>query len=103
MMDKLEGNYYDDLRHLAELIQAVLEGKVVQVYVSTTGWSDYECPRFVLKDLSRYRIKPLPVERWVVVDVMNNVLWSGSLEYLATNWSKTCKLVNRVVKLTEVT
>lgn len=57
----------DNARDYLPLVQALAEGKVIQIRTDLSGWKDFEEFSFE-KHAQNYRIKPEPREIWVVLD-----------------------------------
>lgn len=49
------------------LVQALAEGKTIQVKTDSGGWTDSCNEVGFVFPASEYRVKPAPIERWLVV------------------------------------
>ena len=99
-----QSNYYDELHRKLELIQAVLNGRVIEFCEQfETVWSVVDEPDFTCS-LRRYRIKPLPLVRWLVLceDGSEFGMYSQNDWFTADMYSKQVK-GRTLVKLMEVT
>ena len=87
----------DEAKQLLPIIQAFAEGKAIEFRSDASGkWFTTTAPEFNSVNLNRYRIKPEPLECWVVIYA------DGSMNaYKTENLAVRCNGGLRVIRMVE--